>query len=484
MSPLIAKSLLTVSSFGVTSDLDLEDRARITVINSICLGITVILGMSALVFSIFGSYHFVESIIVIPLLLLILYLNQKLFFNISRFVFSYGLLLLIFFIAITNRRTGAEYALIAIACSSAFAFKERSWIIISFVAACSLYIGYLIIDHSYIFYPDPRINYTITSTTCLLLSGTAVFIEMLIFRSIIRKYGDSLDETNKKLNHTNEELNAINESLDMMIKERTSALENKTEELQTQKEKLNEVVIELDHKNSVLNSTILELQQRNYEMDQIIYRLSHNLKAPLCSIAGLCNLMKIDLNFELIEQALPKIDMKIQEMENVFRSVSSLTSTNLEEIRNEEVSLEILVKEVTQKLRTMQGASQVTVTIDPFDSSIISDRRMLSIVFHHIVRNAIMFRNKSQENYLHVAFNQTSAGCRVTFTDNGIGIPDRIREKVFDMFFQGSEQSRGTGLGLYVAREVMRKLKGEIEISSHGPGTKVTVVVPCRRSMI
>ncbi|KXK02543.1 MAG: Signal transduction histidine kinase [Chlorobi bacterium OLB4] len=67
----------------------------------------------------------------------------------------------------------------------------------------------------------------------------------------------------------------------------------------------------------------------------------------------------------------------------------------------------------------------------------------------------------------------------IKVSDNGRGIPDKIRQKIFKMFFSTDISSEGAGLGLYIVNETIKKLRGSIEYSSEiGIGTKFTVIIP------
>jgi hypothetical protein len=70
-------------------------------------------------------------------------------------------------------------------------------------------------------------------------------------------------------------------------------------------------------------------------------------------------------------------------------------------------------------------------------------------------------------------------GVQITVADNGIGILGELKDKVFNMFFRGSVRSEGAGLGLYIVREMVSKLRGTIVLDSEpGTGTSVTVDLP------
>jgi signal transduction histidine kinase len=68
---------------------------------------------------------------------------------------------------------------------------------------------------------------------------------------------------------------------------------------------------------------------------------------------------------------------------------------------------------------------------------------------------------------------------KIQIEDNGIGISDEHLPKIFEMFYRASEKSQGSGLGLYIVKETLEKLKGSIHVkSSHGHGSVFSVEVP------
>jgi signal transduction histidine kinase len=63
--------------------------------------------------------------------------------------------------------------------------------------------------------------------------------------------------------------------------------------------------------------------------------------------------------------------------------------------------------------------------------------------------------------------------------DNGIGVEFQYQEKIFDLFFRATDQSQGTGLGLFIVKDTVEKLKGRIEVESEpGRGTTFTIEIP------
>lgn len=465
MKTRLLKYWAEVVSFGVTPEMDIAERARIMVTNSFCVIVISLVVLLSISFSAVGSYSILESLTIIPLLVTVLYFNRRGYYPLIRFLFSFGMLFLIFLLALSDRRTGTEYALIAVACSSTFAFRETKWVILSYLTALVLYLTYLALDANLYFEPDPTVDYPITSTTMVIVSAFVVFFEMLHFRLIVKRYADALYETNEQLAASNAKLNQTNSRLDSLVSERTIALENKNEELV--------------QKNRYLDSLAGELKQRNAELDQIVYRLSHNIRAPLHSIAGLVHLMRVDTDKATQTEALSRIDHQLDEMSAVFRSMNAFISVVMNEVSVTRLSLDELLMEAISLQEGQSGFGEIMVALDAGDQDeIYSDRGLLLTLFESIISNAIVFRSRTRRGNLRISVRRRGMLYLITFSDNGTGIDDRVKNHIFDMFYRGSEYSQGPGLGLYISREIIRKLKGSIHITSGPGGTSVMLSVP------
>ena len=82
-----------------------------------------------------------------------------------------------------------------------------------------------------------------------------------------------------------------------------------------------------------------------------------------------------------------------------------------------------------------------------------------------------------------VQINARANGTRVLFSvkDNGLGISDRMKKKVFEMFYRGNTKSKGSGLGLYIVKSAVDKLGGTLELESEeGKGTCFSVALPLK----
>jgi signal transduction histidine kinase len=113
---------------------------------------------------------------------------------------------------------------------------------------------------------------------------------------------------------------------------------------------------------------------------------------------------------------------------------------------------------------------------------LISYSAFLKIIVDNLLENAIRFRNP-QQPHVQLEVTEEKNGVTIMVKDNGIGIEKIYIDKVFEMFFRGSELSKGNGLGLYIVKKAVEKLKGNIKIdSTTNQGTTFLVWIPFQQT--
>jgi signal transduction histidine kinase len=116
-----------------------------------------------------------------------------------------------------------------------------------------------------------------------------------------------------------------------------------------------------------------------------------------------------------------------------------------------------------------------------FANEVIADRLRLKIILNNLISNALQFQRKdesiSPSIWICTELSEGTVGIQIR--DNGQGIRAEVMDKIFNMFYRGSASSRGSGLGLYIAREAAQKLNGNIEVESiPGEGSVFTIILP------
>jgi PAS domain S-box-containing protein len=224
----------------------------------------------------------------------------------------------------------------------------------------------------------------------------------------------------------------------------------------------------------------LELEKSNQQMDQLIYKTTHDLKAPLLSALGLVNLAghangeEKDRYLALIKKSLLKLDSFIEEMNHFFRNEKLA-------IQRDCIDMKSLLFEELDDLRNLYQTKKIDITFEiQGDVPLYSDNIRVKTIITNLLSNAIKYSDpKKKEPFIRIYVLLDKDFCQIRVVDNGIGIDQKYQQKIFDLFFRATDQSQGTGLGLFIVKDTVQKLKGTIEvISALDRGTTFEIQIP------
>lgn len=228
-----------------------------------------------------------------------------------------------------------------------------------------------------------------------------------------------------------------------------------------------------------LKSTLEELSERNFELDQLMYKTSHDLRSPLSSILGLVNLANLDPDNYLTY--LNKIEGRIKKLDEFIRSMLNYGRVNRGEIHFEEIALERLIHDCIRELDHLENFAAVKTEVRVKKNNRIfrSDLLRIRIIIGNIISNAYKYYNPVVKSRLKVDVTVNATSTQLIFRDNGIGIKREHLRKIFDMFYRATERSQGSGLGMYIVKQAVDKLKGTIHVkSTFGKGTEIKIILP------
>ncbi|MEO5603342.1 MAG: ATP-binding protein [Cyclobacteriaceae bacterium] len=226
-----------------------------------------------------------------------------------------------------------------------------------------------------------------------------------------------------------------------------------------------------------------ELEKTNKELDRFVYSASHDMRAPLSTLRGLLNLARMTHSPEEIVDYHEKMVNRIHTMEGFIKEVTDYSRNSRLEIKASKINLRSLFEEVKTSFEFLAQEAFVEC-INEIDPQLVinSDKERLKVILNNLVSNAIKYYDPDKpKRFVKVeAFLQKEC-CTIRISDNGIGIKPEYQEKIFDMFFRASERSDGSGLGLYIVKETVQRLSGEIRCQSQeqGEGGSVfEIVIP------
>lgn len=226
---------------------------------------------------------------------------------------------------------------------------------------------------------------------------------------------------------------------------------------------------------------LLELQKVNFELDNFVYHASHDLRSPLRSILGLINILRIETNEKDKQNVVDMIEGSIKRLDNLVMDLLSMSRNN--RINDAQASINFM-NEINYSFTNFYHVADtqnlnITTQINhkiPF----VSDLTRIRIILNNLISNAIKYRSYTRErSFIHIDVSVTEKEAVFAIEDNGEGIPASKLSSVFDMFVRASENSEGSGLGLYIVKNVLEKLQGTITIKSEeNVGTKFVVTIP------
>lgn len=226
-----------------------------------------------------------------------------------------------------------------------------------------------------------------------------------------------------------------------------------------------------------------ELMVRNSELDNFVYKVSHDLRAPLSSVLGLVNLAKLPGNTDNPMDYLNIIGEKVGHLDNFIGDVLSHSKNLKLEVSVLKVDLEELIRNTFDDLSYLSGAKDVKLAIKVEGADLYSDPWRVSEILRNLISNAIKYRRLEEgiipEVFVKVHIDNLRAD--ISFSDNGIGIDEVDLAKIFEMFYRATEQSDGSGIGLYIVKNAVDKLGGKISVASKsGHGTRFNIILPNR----
>lgn len=223
-----------------------------------------------------------------------------------------------------------------------------------------------------------------------------------------------------------------------------------------------------------------KLLEKNKELNTLIYKITHDLRGPVCSILGLVDLAKKsggepDFNY------LEKIGTTTLKLDHILHSLTETIYASDAAVKPDRIEFDALLTDIIEKFEFIDDYKKVTVYLKiSAPNEFYSDKRILTSILQNIIENSYKYRNVSIPDpsiQIKIDFKENHA--LINIEDNGIGIDPEIEDKIFDMFYRGSNESSGSGLGLYLVKKGVDKLNGSIEIKSKlREGTLFTLKLP------
>lgn len=279
----------------------------------------------------------------------------------------------------------------------------------------------------------------------------------------IRKAQDQLAKKNKKLKLQKAD-----------IEKQNAEISYQHDLLEDQNEKMLDLNNQLEY---TVSERTEKLSKINDELGSFLYRASHDLRRPLMSVLGLLELMQMETENEENLDLFKKLRLTTLNMDKMLKKLNMISDVHHETSALVKIDFKQMLDKITKSLAQsiQEFQIQLNIVISP-NIEFYSSANLLEYILFNLIENAIIFRNNDKTTHIQVNVEASPRKVEIQVTDNGIGIPDEIKNKVFRMFFKGSVISQGNGLGLHIVKKAVEKLEGKIHLQSEeGIGTSFSI---------
>ncbi|MBX2942688.1 MAG: HAMP domain-containing histidine kinase [Cyclobacteriaceae bacterium] len=224
-----------------------------------------------------------------------------------------------------------------------------------------------------------------------------------------------------------------------------------------------------------------ELQKANKELDRFVYSASHDMRAPLSSLLGLLEIMRLTNKDTELSEYFLLMKKGILTMEGFIKEVTDYSRNSRTEIAYVEIDLYSLVKGIIDGVVFSSSKTKTEGRINfPENFKIFCDVARIKVILNNLISNCFKYSDPIKtNNFFSIEASVINDDLILVIADNGIGIESEYQDRIFEMFYRATEHSDGSGLGLYIVKETVHKLGGAISFESeYMKGSKFTVRLP------
>jgi PAS domain S-box-containing protein len=305
--------------------------------------------------------------------------------------------------------------------------------------------------------------------------------------NIIKWYGTltDIDDSIKEIEKRKEleaALKLEKDRLESRVAERTSQLQLTNEGLRKEIKKRQSIEKKLREYGD-------ELKRSNKELEEFAYVSSHDLQEPLRKIQAFGDLLVEEYGDSLGEgsEYLLRIQSSAHRMSTLIDDLLTFSRVASKPAESKPVDLNEVVKNTIADLDDRIRKEKGSVVIAPHLPTVYADETHMRQLFQNLISNALKFHAPERPPIVEVTATNTDEQCTITVKDNGIGIEDKYKQKVFAVFqrLNAKHAFEGTGIGLAVCRKIVERYNGTIEIESQlGIGTTFIITLPIVREAV
>ncbi|HVM88431.1 MAG TPA: ATP-binding protein [Puia sp.] len=306
------------------------------------------------------------------------------------------------------------------------------------------------------------------------LDGETYVIALIVDATARKQNELQLLEKNSELEKATGEIRQLNEDLEKKVTMRT--------------EMLKETLTALEQSQQELKDLYEKERELNHLKSRFVSMASHEFRTPLSTILSSVDLIKRYTSSEDTdkrEKHIEKIQNAVRNLGYILDDFLSLgkLEEGLVEVARETIDAQDMIAETEtlaqEIIQSFRKAHQLEFHHSLQNTSLALDRKLLRNILTNLVSNAAKY--SPEKSMIKIHFHRNAQGLTITVSDDGIGIPEKDQEHLFERFFRAGNVGniQGTGLGLYIVKRYIELMGGNISLKTQlKPGTTFEIFLP------
>ena len=233
-----------------------------------------------------------------------------------------------------------------------------------------------------------------------------------------------------------------------------------------------------------LKTSKAKLEDAYEELQQFAYRTSHDLKAPLVTIQGLSKIIHEETtNFEndTVQDCLKRIDNLSTQLSTLIEDILNLAKSDISDQKEIVIDIESYLNNALHKFTSL-STKPIEIKKSWKHTFLICEPTRFLQVFENLISNAFKYVDPNKaESFIFLKTYEEGKYFVLEVEDNGLGIPKENQNKLFRMFNRFHQTSFGSGLGLYLTKKHIDRMKGSINYQNRNDNTVFIVKLPLKK---
>ncbi|MTI39135.1 tetratricopeptide repeat protein [Fulvivirga lutimaris] len=315
-----------------------------------------------------------------------------------------------------------------------------------------------------------------------------VVIVLILITVVITLYQVRINKKkNKALNLRNQEISQQKVEIEVQketLLEKNAQLETAQRTIKNQNDQLEKYNRQLktavDEQSDQLKERNDQLMLANLELDNFIYKSSHDIKGPLATLLGMCNVALLDVEEDKARNYFEMLNETALGLNSILARLKTVSDISSLDLKFREINFSKIIEECVEQNRKIEGDESISVKykID-HDLSFVSDPTLLDLIFFNIIQSVIKMRDTDMDSHdILITLKKNKFELDVDIMDHESGPKNKELGDVFKLFAKSALHHRTLGLGLYIVKQSVIKLGGSIVLLDDENHTHFKIKLP------